>query len=79
MSDKIISWYSGFTEISELAKKKGYEVAEEEPVLSVKKADLLASDAVQKALRANFPGADVVAFSELWKFQFDDIEKLFQI
>ena len=78
MSDKMVSWYSGFTEISDIAKKKGYAVEQEEAVLSVKREELLGSDAVQKALRANFPGADVVPFSDLWGFQLDNIDELFR-
>ena len=35
MEEPMLSWFSGLGEITEMAREKGYQVVEEEPVIEV--------------------------------------------
>ena len=74
MDENAVFWFSGIEGLDTAAKSRGIEIETGAEVVSVRQTELLASPAVKKALRVDFPGVECMSFSELWDYQYEEIK-----
>ncbi len=71
---KLVFDFEGKQEgLRQLFEESGYTLEAQDPVISVKAAELLASAGVQKSMRMRFPDVEAWSFSDLLRFQIREI------